>query len=259
MAITDEQVAAASAAWIWVPDNAETVETEEYLLVRFPEWADADLVLLRFEPTRPVADVLAEVLAHATLTGRPELAFWVKLGAPDVLEPMLVQIGGRLEETVDVLAVDLADAMPDVGAGDVDVRWISDVETLRASYTVLAEVFGGAVPPDDRLQLEAWQTAADHEGGHGGGVVAFLDGVPVGTGGVTLADGVVRLWSWSVLEAARGRGVYRAMLAARLRYGVERGASMGLVKGRVETSGPILRRAGFVAHGQERCYAIPLG
>jgi hypothetical protein len=33
---------------------------------------------------------------------------------------------------------------------------------------------------------------------------------------------------------------------------------MALVKGRVETSGPILRRAGFVAHGQERSYRVPL-
>jgi hypothetical protein len=34
---------------------------------------------------------------------------------------------------------------------------------------------------------------------------------------------------------------------------------MALVKGRIETSGPVLRRAGFEVYGQERIYAVPLG
>jgi GNAT superfamily N-acetyltransferase len=88
--------------------------------------------------------------------------------------------------------------------------------------------------------------------------VAYLDGRPVGTGGLTVADGVGRLWSGSVLEEFRGRGIYRALLSARLAYAVHHGATMALVKGRVETSGPILRRAGFTPHGQERSYRVPL-
>ncbi len=61
-----------------------------------------------------------------------------------------------------------------------------------------------------------------------------------------------------MLREHRGRGIYRALLAARLEYAVRHGATMALVKGRVETSGPILRRAGFAAHGQERSYRVPL-
>jgi hypothetical protein len=34
---------------------------------------------------------------------------------------------------------------------------------------------------------------------------------------------------------------------------------MALVKGRVETSAPVLRRAGFVEHGQERSYRLVPG
>jgi GNAT superfamily N-acetyltransferase len=73
-----------------------------------------------------------------------------------------------------------------------------------------------------------------------------------------MAHGVARLWGGAVLEAARGQGVYRALLAARLKYGVAHGATMGLVKGRVDTSGPILREAGFAAYGQEISYRVPL-
>ena len=46
----------------------------------------------------------------------------------------------------------------------------------------------------------------------------------------------------------RGRG-----LAARVH-----GATLALVKGRVETSGPILLRDGFAVYAEERCYWLPL-
>jgi hypothetical protein len=61
-----------------------------------------------------------------------------------------------------------------------------------------------------------------------------------------------------VIPEARGRGAYRAVLDARLRYAVDHAATMALVKGRVATSGPVLRRAGFMAYGQERSYRLTL-
>jgi GNAT superfamily N-acetyltransferase len=61
-----------------------------------------------------------------------------------------------------------------------------------------------------------------------------------------------------VVPSARGQGIDRAVLEARLSYAVDRGATMGLVKGKIDTSGPILRRAGFAAYGQEPIYDVPL-
>ena len=49
------------------------------------------------------------------------------------------------------------------------------------------------------------------------------------------------------LPEARHTGVYRALLDHRLRAGVDAGCRMALVKGRVETSAPVLLRAGFAA------------
>jgi hypothetical protein len=40
-------------------------------------------------------------------------------------------------------------------------------------------------------------------------------------------------------------------------YCLTHGASMALVKGKIDTSGPILRRAGFTAFGQEPNYDVP--
>ena len=89
-------------------------------------------------------------------------------------------------------------------------------------------------------------------------VVAYSGGEPVGSGGIAMADGVARLWGGAVRQEARRQGVYRAILAARLRYGAAHGATMALVKGRIETSAPILRQAGFAAYGQEIMYRVPL-
>jgi len=41
-------------------------------------------------------------------------------------------------------------------------------------------------------------------------------------------------------------------------YAVTHGAAMALVKGKADTSGPILRRAGFAAFGQEPHYSVQL-
>jgi GNAT superfamily N-acetyltransferase len=62
----------------------------------------------------------------------------------------------------------------------------------------------------------------------------------------------------AVLEPYRGRGVYRALVAARLTYAAGHGATMALTQGRPSTSSPILQRLGFVAYGRERTYRLPL-
>lgn len=89
-------------------------------------------------------------------------------------------------------------------------------------------------------------------------MVAYLDGRPVGTGGIASRGHAAGLWGGAVLAEFRGRGVYRALLAERLAYAAAYEMTMALVKGRVESSGPILRRAGFAAYGQERSYRIRL-
>jgi GNAT superfamily N-acetyltransferase len=252
-----ERVAAASG-FVWVPETATRVETGEFLMVRFPDYFDHHLVLARFRPEREPDEVADEVLARAREFDEPELVWWVKLGAAAGADELVRARGGVLDETLDVLALDLAPGLPDLGEHALTLRWTIDQATLRHAYEVLKVVFGGDVPSDHRLRVESAQVRRDVETGRGGGVVAYLGDRPAGTGGVTVADDVARLWSGSVLEEHRGRGAYRALLAARLEYAARHGATMALVKGRVETSGPILRRAGFVAHGQERSYRVPL-
>jgi len=111
-------------------------------------------------------------------------------------------------------------------------------QILTEEYRVVAEL-DGAAPTDAGFQ-----------------VVAFLDGQPAAVGGCTDAAGVARLCVGGEPAGGPGTGSYRAVLAGRLAIARANGASLVLVKGRVETSGPILRRAGFTAYGEERCYAL---
>ena len=79
-----------------------------------------------------------------------------------------------------------------------------------------------------------------------------------GAGGCTLAGEVVQLWGAITLPASRGRGSYRAVLAEQLRLARDHGGTMGLVKGRILNSGPILLRAGFAGYREERCCWLPI-
>lgn len=257
------RLVAASAAWIWVPEQARTVETDDFLLVRYPDWFFHPLELARFDPAGDLGTALDAALAAARTFEVPdgaELTAWVRLGAPAGLLEAYVDRGGVVDETLDVLALDLTAGPPDLGeSGDgVEVRWVDDVQGLRDLAGVNVEVFGGKPVPEEELEpsLARWREA--RSAGRGGQVVAYDRGHPVGSGGVSVVDGDVRLWGGGVLEEARGRGVYRAMLAERVAEGLRQGAGLALVKGRVETSGPILQRAGFHVFGREVSCTLPL-
>jgi GNAT superfamily N-acetyltransferase len=263
MSLSAEKVVEASNAWSWIPDNATTEATEEYLLVRFPDYFEHQLELLRFSPAEAAGASPAAVdtvLDRARRFGLPDLHWWVRLGSPPEVVDLLVARGATVHETLDVLAVDLSRGAPDLSppTRQVMLRWATDISTLKDGTQVGVTVFGGAMPPEDRLGEEAKRDSGTVAAGDGGMVVAYADGEPVGSGGIAVADGVARLWGGAVLQEARRQGVYRAILAARLRYGTAHGATMALVKGRVETSAPILRQAGFAAYGQEIMYRVPL-
>lgn len=260
MSLPAEKVVDASNAWMWIPDDATTAETDEYLLVRFPDYFDHPLELMRFATRRPLEAAVSDALARAREFGLPEIYWMIRLDSPSGVTQLLTGRGGQVDETLDVLALDMAGEVPELPApaGDVELRWVTDVATARDSAGIDVAVFGGSIPPDDRLTVSAEQGGRSVPAGEGGSVVAYSGGKPVGSGGVTMADGVARLWGGGVLAPARGQGVYRAVLGARLEYAAAHGATMALVKGRVATSGPILRRAGFVAYGQELICKVPL-
>lgn len=260
MRLSASTVAAASAAWVFAPGDAEVVEGAEYTMVRMPDHVDWDLSMLAFTPAGPLGPAVDAVLERARTFGVPELDWEVGLKAPAGLADELSARGGRVKMTLDVLARDLGEDLPALPppTAEVTVRWATDFETARDGAAVAVTGFGGALPSDAQIESDAAGGAVSVPAGEGGMLVAYVDGTPVGYGGVALVDGVARLSYGVVAPAARGRGVYRAVLDARLSYAATHGATMALVKGNGTTSGPILRKAGFTAFGQEPIYAVPL-
>ncbi|MFD9129052.1 GNAT family N-acetyltransferase [Kitasatospora sp. NPDC059571] len=245
---------------MWTPDDAEVVEDEEYTLLRLPDYYAFNLSLVSFTPAGAPGTAVDAVLERARTFGLPTLDWQVLLGSPAGLAAELAARGGRVKLVLEVLAADLSRGAPPLRppTADVSLRWATDFATARDGAAVEITGFRGALPPDDRIELVATRNAEAVPAGDGGTVVAYVNGEPAGTGGVTIVDGIARLTGGVVAPSRRGQGLYRAVLAARLSYAAAHGATMALVKANPATSGPILRKAGFTAFGPEPVYAVPL-
>ena len=251
--MSPEHVLAEAAAWIWYPEEARTVDTDEFLLIAYPEHFSDPTVALRWNSDRPADDLIDDVLAAAHGLGRESVNFF-ELGdatRPRDLEPRLRERGAELTETLAVLALDLAHGVPDLDVPpDLEVRRVTDLDDLRAADRIDVEVFGGSHADEDALALTASRLADEPR------FVVLRDGAPIGSGGHVVAGETIRLWGGAVVSSARHTGAYRALLDRRLRAGVEAGCTMALVKGRVDTSAPVLLRAGFRPYGEVRAYRL---
>jgi GNAT superfamily N-acetyltransferase len=262
-----EAVRAAAAAWVWVPPDAQQIVTSEFQLIAYPAHYQHPTQVAWSNPARPVDEVVDEVLAQAAAWGRDRVYWWVRdyaAGHVDAgqgsIETALQARGGRLADTVQVLGYDLTSGGPALDLADGPrAELVQDERTLRASHLVSAEVWEdhrertpAAIAEEVasvREGLESWSEFR---------VVVFIGNQPVAAGGCGIVGSVARLWGAGTRPAYRGRGAYRALLDGRVALARDHGATLALVKGRVETSGPILRRAGFTPYGEERSYCVPL-
>lgn len=238
--------------WVWVPPDAEDVVTEEYRLVAYP-----DRTAVQWSRTSRLPALVDELTGVARERGHP-LRWWVNgRTEPADTDEVLRSRGFAQVEHVDVVARGLGGIEADLGpTPDVEVRPADDEADIDLSGRLGAEVFGWEPPTSAQLAHEVDLARQARDAGRWTvrRFLASVDGEVVGTAGYTLHRGTVRLWGGAVLESARGRGAYRALLAARCADARRQGCDLALVKGRVETSGPVLRRAGFTAYDAERCF-----
>ena len=241
--MSPEDVRREAAAWVYVPDDARTDDRAEFLVVAYPPHFSTPTIATRWAPG--FADVDA-VLASARGLGRDEVHFY-EVTPGGALEEELLARGADLYETLAVLALDLTEGVPDLAVpADVTVTGVGSLEDMRAAHRIGRAAFGGVERDDADLEAGHWETYR----------LARRAGVVVGVAGRTLAPPTVRLWGAAVDPRARRTGAYRALLEARLRDGVEAGCTVALVKGRVETSAPVLTKAGFAAYGEVRAYRL---
>ncbi len=255
----------AAADWTWVPADAQSVETD-FRITRYPQWSGIGVIASRASSARDSGELVDAAISQTRAWGRPNVGWWVTdHDHPTDLEQTLIRRGAAHEDTVDVLALAL-DALPDLAVpGSVTADVVTTREQRLAVDAVDVAVWQQHPLTDERLEAELAEITHDHCARTGFRVLGRLESnhTPVATGGCTLSAGpdgapgpVARLWGACTVPDHRGRGAYRAILAERLRIAREWGATLALVKGRVETSGPILSRCGFTRYGSERLYRL---
>jgi len=134
----------------------------------------------------------------------------------------------------------------DVHAPAATVRRVETEADLDAYVATSALAWASPASP---VQRDAYLRALGRE------LVPFVaDGL--GAGAILLRDDYGYLVGTAVAEHARGRGVYRALVAARLAFLRARGIAYAVTHAREATSAPILERLGFETLFRGRCYLL---
>ena len=192
---------------------------------------------------RDIDDVRAWV--HELLGRRGRSACTWEIGSsatPRDLVERLRERGLVDDDDPDVVAMLLTAPPPPAPAG-VEARPVQSYEEHADALRVAGVAFGMQEELRDEAEERARYESA-RERGAGRTFVVLVDGAIAGSGSSTYAEGAVTLNGGAVLPHARGRGAYRALVAARWEDAVERGTpALATQAGRM--SAPILTRLGF--------------
>ncbi|WP_029210598.1 GNAT family N-acetyltransferase [Arsenicicoccus bolidensis] len=195
-----------------------------------------------------IEQLVQETLEHYRSDERITRVEWKTRGhdvAPGLHDALVTQgfVPGAPESVMIGEAAKLAVDVPLPDGAAVELRRVESEADVRRLCEAADEAFGEAVPGMadellDRLalgrdDLELW--------------VAEIDGLVVCTGRIEPVVGTefAGLWGGATLAQWRGRGIYRALTAARARSALRRGATL-LHSDSTEHSRPILERSGFV-------------
>jgi GNAT superfamily N-acetyltransferase len=213
----------------------ERIVTDGYVLWMGPfdePWAN---VAQRFRlAPEEVEPVRAEI--HAMLRERGRTACTWEVGThatPPDLADRLRALGLVDEEYAVgmVLSEEPAQAPP-----DIEVRAAVTDEERLASARIAAIAFGASELPTEPPPA--------NDDPNNVAYLAFIDGKPVARAAGSYGEHGVTLFGGSTLPEARGRGAYRALVAARWQEAVARGTPL-LVTQASPMSRPILAQLGF--------------
>jgi len=205
-----------------------------------PSWNVAQR--LRLTP-ETVDETVDEVRALLRERGRSACTWEVGSSATpaDLVERLRAR--GCVDDRDPYAVAMLLTSEPPRPADAIEARPVRSFEEFRTAQRVAAEAFGGGVGMDDDEQLRARYDDA-LSSTRGKTFVALVDGEIVASASSTYVEGAVTLNGGAVLPHARGRGAYRALVAARWADAVERGTP-ALVTQAGAMSKPILERLGF--------------
>jgi GNAT superfamily N-acetyltransferase len=120
-------------------------------------------------------------------------------------------------------------------------RRVTSVDELVAARRIQNESFG---EDPEQVSIEEARTDFEVEGVVGSTFLAFVDERPAAAGYASYTPLGLLLFGGATLPSLRGRGAYRALVAARAHEAAQRGTPV-LVTHAGQMSRPILERLGF--------------
>jgi GNAT superfamily N-acetyltransferase len=243
MAATLAELAEETTIYLQPRPTFETVERDGYVYIAGQRGATVHRVRLG-----DTAAAVEWTRAESKRRGHRELTWWVGDSAtPEGILAELPRLGVVADDEEPVLT-GMTAATPPPAADGVEVRPIETLDDYLAALEVDWQVW--QTPKTERIErrvLEAERFEAMFTSGVVHHFSAFLAGERVGFGRAIHMDDAVALFGGSVLPAARGKGVYRALVRARWDHAVARGTPVLVVQAGA-MSRPVLTGLGFESH-----------
>ena len=233
---------------LWIPQDptSDTIVADGFCVVTWGKTATVERIRLE------AGGVAAALETTRALPDLERITWWVgEHSTPGDLAEQLLAAGLEPDEGAPELTT-LTIAERPAGEPTVEVLRVTTLEDYLRSIELDWEVWG--VAPDVREVRRAkapehWRMiVADGRVGH---YLALVDGEPAGFGRAVFTPWAAILMGGATLPAARGRGVYKALVHARWDEAVERGTPRITVSAGA-MSAPILARLGFEPIGQVR-------
>jgi len=197
-----------------------------------PHWNVAQRFRLRPDEVEEVREEI-----HAILRAKGRTACTWEIGSsatPGDLVERLLALGLVDDEPVPLAVGMVLTEKPAEAPGGVEVRRAETDDEHLTSLRIAGVAFG--VPPPTTVPPERDPNNVVY--------LAYVGGEPVARASASFGEHAVSLFGGSTLPEARGRGAYRALVAARWEDAVARGTPV-LVTQASPMSRPILARLGF--------------
>ena len=234
----------------WIQDNAQIVRTKDYEYLKSPKDHRLFNAVIRVSPSFQNHPQLIEEVAQAHKHKGSE---W-RIGAPShtpELEKAVLNAGYIVDGMADAWSIDVDASRPPLPS-DIVVECVTHIQQMHDWMTVNHQSFSSKAQPDNEKDLEQDLAMCTGENTRTLRFVAYDKHTrePLSSGGINLypALSLGFMWAGCTVPHARGRGIYSAVVTARLLHartlGIQR---VGLYAMR-DTSGPIVQSQGFAKH-----------